>query len=450
MKYAVITFGCRVNQADSLGFEEELLARGAVPADPARADVVIVNTCSVTATADQGARQTIRRVARDNPGARIVVTGCYATRSPDEVAALPNVARVIPNDDKDRLIPLTLPYVTSAQRFGDGEGSCGAAIEPGVAGRTAFTLRVQTGCAEPCSYCIIPTTRGTPRSVPIDSVQREVARVAAAGFKEIALTGVHLGSYGRDLSPRVSLLDLLLALEVRLKPDPTYEAAQHSPPGTEHPAPGTEHPALSTEHPAPLFRISSLEPMDCSREIVDLVANSDCFAPHFHLPLQHASNRVLQAMRRPYTLEQYAALVDGIRARIPNASIGSDVIVGFPSETDADFEQLCDYLERSPLTHVHVFPYSDRPGTVAAAMRDKVHGAVIRERGRRIRDIGQRLTTRFRESQVGTTHRALTLEDGSVAVTGNYLKVRIPPGRGRNEWIDVRIASDRRGELLGG
>jgi threonylcarbamoyladenosine tRNA methylthiotransferase MtaB len=444
-KYAVITFGCRVNQADSLGFEEELLARGAVPAEPAAADVVIVNTCSVTATADQGARQTIRRVARDNPAARIVVTGCYATRRPDEIRALPNVERVVSNDDKHTAIPLILRRAqderllgplalslskgepTTADR-GDGEGSCGAAIEPGVAGRTAFTLRVQTGCAEPCSYCIIPTTRGTPRSVPIDAVQREVARVAAAGFKEIALTGVHLGSYGRDLKPAVSLVDLLRALDRR-----SAEASR----------------AIAKLERL-LFRISSLEPMDCTTEIVDLVARSDRFAPHFHLPLQHASNRMLEAMCRPYTIEQYASLVDGIRWRIPHASIGSDIIVGFPGETDEDFAQLCRYLERSPLTHIHVFPYSDRPGTVAAAMRDKMPGAVVRERGRRIRDIGQRLTTSFRESQVGTTHRALTLEDGSVAVTGNYLKVRIPPGRVRNEWVDVRIASDRRGELLGG
>jgi threonylcarbamoyladenosine tRNA methylthiotransferase MtaB len=149
---------------------------------------------------------------------------------------------------------------------------------------------------------------------------------------------------------------------------------------------------------------------------------------------------VLQAMRRPYTIEQYAALVAGIRDRIPHASVGSDVIVGFPGETDEDFEQLYRYLERSPLTHLHVFPYSDRPGTVASTMRDKVPGAVVRDRGRRLREIGQRLTTRFRESQVGATYRALTLEDGSVAVTGNYLKVRIPPGHARNEWIRVRIA----------
>ena len=449
-KYAVITFGCRVNQADSLGFEEELLARGAVPAEPAAADVVIVNTCSVTATADQGARQTIRRLARDNPAARIVVTGCYATRRPDEIRALPNVERVVSNDDKPMLLQIVAQgsspaiaglkacappeTVSTAQRFGDGEGSCGAAIEPGVAGRTAFTLRVQTGCAEPCSYCIIPTTRGTPRSVPIEGVQREVARVAAAGFKEIALTGVHLGSYGRDLTPAVSLVDLLRALD-RRSADASRSIST------------LEREAVAERL---LFRISSLEPMDCTAEIVDLVARSERFAPHVHLPLQHASNRMLEAMRRPYTIEQYSSLVDGIRWRIPHASIGSDIIVGFPGETDEDFAQLCRYLERSPLTHIHVFPYSDRPGTVAAAMRDKVPGAVVRERGRRIRDIGQRLTTSFWESQVGTTHRALTLEDGSVAVTGNYLKVRIPHGRLRNEWVDVRIASDRRGELLGG
>jgi len=199
-----------------------------------------------------------------------------------------------------------------------------------------------------------------------------------------------------------------------------------------------------------LFRISSLEPMDCSREIVDLVAGSAAFAPHFHLPLQHASNRLLSAMRRPYTIDFYSSLVDGIRARIPHASIGSDIIVGFPGETDEDFERLAAYLERSPLTHIHVFPYSDRPGTPASTMPCKVAGTVIRERGRRVREIGQRLTTRFRDSQVGTTHRALTLEDGSLVVTGNYLKLRIPPGEPRNQWVHVRVASHDDGELLRG
>src|SRR5215510_10210682 len=188
MKYSVITFGCRVNQADSLGFEEELIGAGAEASSPERADLVIVNTCSVTATADQGARQTIRRVARDNPSARIVVTGCYATRRPDEVRALSNVMQVVPNDAKPRLIPLIAGRLSTAERFGDGDGACGAAVEPGVAGRTAYTLRVQTGCAEPCAYCIIPSTRGPPRSVPVAVIVQEIERVAAAGFKEIALT----------------------------------------------------------------------------------------------------------------------------------------------------------------------------------------------------------------------------------------------------------------------
>jgi threonylcarbamoyladenosine tRNA methylthiotransferase MtaB len=446
VKYSVVTFGCRVNQADSLGFEEELLASGAMSAAPQDADLVIVNSCSVTSAADQGTRQTIRRIARDNPAARIIVTGCYATRRPAEVAALPNVSRVVVNDDKPRLVQLLrrpektgenaeraennffsaffAPSAVFSDR--DTDGPCGSAIEPGVAGRTAFTLRVQTGCAEPCSYCIIPTTRGRPRSVPLETILREVERVTAAGFKEIALTGVHLGSYGRDLESRSSLTELLRALDssrVRL------------------PAAGPSHV---------LFRISSLEPMDCSREVVDLVASSDRFAPHFHLPLQHASNRLLAAMGRPYTIEYYASLVDDIRSRIPDASIGSDIIVGFPGETDDDFERLAAYLDRSPLTHIHAFPYSDRPGTVASAMSGKVDGVVVRERGRRIREIGRALSERFRSSQVGTTHQGLTLEDGTLVVTGNYLKVRIPAGRQRNEWVTVRFTSQDDGELLGG
>jgi len=423
MKYAVVTFGCRVNQADSLGFEEDLLARGALPVSPAEADLVLVNTCSVTATADQGARQTIRRIARDNPAARIVATGCYATRRPEEVLALPNVVRVVPNDHKPRTISLLATDfgLTTAARFGDGDGSCGSGIEPGVAGRTAFTLRVQTGCAESCSYCIIPSTRGRPRSVPIDDVLAHVKRVVAAGFKEIALTGVHLGSYGRDLAPQLSLADLLRALRAE---------------------------SLAPNRESRLFRISSLEPMDCSREVVDLVAAGGVFAPHFHLPLQHASNRLLAAMRRPYSVEYYAALVDEIRRRLPHASIGSDVIVGFPGETDEDSEQLANYLERSPLTHVHVFPYSDRPGTDAASMPGRAGGAVVRERGRRIRQIAQRLSQRFRESQVGSIRPALTVDDGRSIVTDNYLKLRVPEGRARNEHVRVQVLSAHDGAVV--
>jgi threonylcarbamoyladenosine tRNA methylthiotransferase MtaB len=197
-----------------------------------------------------------------------------------------------------------------------------------------------------------------------------------------------------------------------------------------------------------MFRISSLEPMDCTPEVVRLVAERECFAPHFHLPLQHASDRMLAAMRRPYTAARSAALVDEVRSRMPHAAIGTDVIVGFPGETERDFEQLARYLETSPVTHVHVFPYSDRPGTVAAALDGKIPGAAIRERARRVREISAGLWRRFRADQRGTVHRALTLEDGSLAVTGNYLKLRIPPGRARNEWVSVRVVDDERGELV--
>ena len=430
MKYSVITFGCRVNQADSLGFEESLRERGATAAPPEDADVVIVNTCSVTASADQGARQTIRRIARTNPSARIVVTGCYATRRPDEVAMLPSVVRVVTNAEKDRLVG----YLTTAERFGNGEGSCGAAIEPGVAGRTAFTLRVQTGCDEQCSYCIIPSTRGLPRSLAPETVRAEVARVAAAGFKEIALTGVHLGSYGEDLAMPATLFELLKSLVTS-----EAESLRSRPRDGEVAADAWGWGPTRVRDAHVLFRISSLEPMDCTPEIVSLIAEHDCFAPHLHLPLQHASNRLLEAMRRPYTVEQYATLVDDIRTRIPHAAIGSDIIVGFPGETEEDVAQLLTYLEGSPLTHLHVFPYSDRPGTEATGMSNKVPGDLVRDRARRVREVSARLSARFHAEQVGRAFRALTIEDGSLVVTGNYLKLRIPAGLLRNEWVSVRV-----------
>ncbi len=424
MKYSILTFGCRVNQADSIGFEEELLARGHASSDVADADLVVVNTCSVTATADHAARQSIRRIARLNPGARVVVTGCYATRRPEELRDLPNITSVVPNDGKPNLIQLVLDSrsgvglveddETTASMPGLGDGDCGAHIKPGIAGRTAFTLRVQTGCAEPCAYCIIPSTRGKPRSRPVAEVVAEAARVREAGFKEIAITGVHLGGYGRDLAPECSLLELLRALETV---------------------------AFSGGSDI-LFRISSLEPKDCTPDIIDVVSGSRAFAPHFHLPLQHASARMLDAMRRPYTIDSYSAIVDRIRERLPTASIGSDLIVGFPGETDADADELANYLERSPLTHLHVFPYSDRPGTAAALLTPKVPGLVIRERASRLRQISERLSRRFKQSQRGIIHRALTIDDGSTVVTGNYLKLRIADGLPRNVWVDVQVDDD--------
>ena len=269
LKYSIITFGCRVNQADSLAIARDLHVRGAVEASPQDAELVVVNTCSVTATADQGVRQTVRRVVRDNPGVRVIVTGCYATRRPDEIRELPNVLHVVSNDEKDDLVErlasqIGLPRledVTTAVRYGSGDGSCGETLSPGTAGRTALTLRVQTGCDETCSYCIIPTTRGKGRSRPLNAVVRQIEDAVASGYREIAIAGVHLGSYGRDLNDGTSLTALVRVLS-------EWDADV-------------------------LFRISSLEPMDCTAEIVDLISSSPRLAPHFHLPLQHASNRIL-------------------------------------------------------------------------------------------------------------------------------------------------------------
>ena len=409
MKYSVVTFGCRVNQADSLAIEGELRARGGVTVPPDEADVVVVNTCSVTATADQGARQTIRRVARANPSVRVIVTGCYATRAPADVTCLPNVAQVVPNSRKEELVRLIEegPAQSTADRFGLGDGPCGSAVAPGVAGRTAFTLRVQTGCNEHCSYCIIPTTRGDSRSKQIDEVIRDVYRAVAAGYKEIALTGVHLGSYGRDLPQPSTLAELLRRLAQG--PDDV------------------------------LFRVSSLEPMDCTPDVISLAASSSRIAPHFHLPLQHGADAMLRAMRRPYTASYYSELVHRIVRLLPHASIGSDVIVGFPGETDAQFEESLSVLRGLPLSHLHVFPYSDRPGTEASTRHPKVDGLAIRERARRVREIGAEMTRRFRSAQAGSVRRALVVDDGWSAVTDNYVKVRLERQAERNTWMSVTL-----------
>jgi threonylcarbamoyladenosine tRNA methylthiotransferase MtaB len=415
VKYSIITFGCRVNQADSMAIARDLHACGAVETTPHDAELVVINSCSVTAAADQGVRQTVRRIVRDNPSSRVVITGCYATRRPDEVSQLPNVTHIVTNDGKDDLVhrlglSIGLPHRderTTAVRYGNGDGPCGDSWSPGTVGRTALTLRVQTGCDEKCSYCIIPTTRGKGRSRPLNEVVQQIENAVAAGYREVAIAGVHLGSYGRDLNGSTSLTTL-----VRTLADWNADV---------------------------LFRISSLEPMDCTPAIVDMVAASPRLAPHFHLPLQSGADAVLRAMRRPYTASAFVELVTHIRERMPHASIGSDLIVGFPGESRAHFAETEALLSDLPLTHLHVFPYSDRPGTDAAALGERLDGAVIRERGQRIRDIGHQMSMRFRQSQRGTTRRALTIDDGWSAVTDNYLKVKLETRHPRNEWVHATI-----------
>jgi threonylcarbamoyladenosine tRNA methylthiotransferase MtaB len=399
VKFSVLSFGCRTNQADSCRIERRMIEDGGVSSPPGEADVVVVNTCTVTAAADQAARHAIRRVARLNPQAKIHVTGCYAARRPDEIGRLPGVV-LLP-----RLVdtPTELPVTERA--------APAASLHPGDRGRTAYPLRVQNGCDERCAYCIVPSTRGPGRSLPLRAVLDEVRGLSEAGFRQVWLTGVHLGSWGRDLQPPRSLFDLLQALD--------REAA-----------------SLDIT-----FRLSSLEPMDCGDEIVDLVAASPRFAPHLHLPLQHASNRILAAMRRPYTADRYREIVCRVRDRMPDAAIGTDLIVGFPGEAARDFDLQRQALDEWPLTHLHVFPYSDRPGTAAARMDERVPGAEIRRRAEQLRAIGREKTARFYERMVGRELSALTIEDGSLALTDNYLKLQIAPGRARNERIRVRPVS---------
>jgi len=411
LKFAVLTFGCRTNEADSCRLERDLAAAGAAAASAEEAEVVVVNTCTVTAAADQAARQAIRRIARVNPGARIVATGCYATRRPGDVAALPRVSLLVPNGHKREIGQLAIGQLASWHLTDDHP-------VPGMRGRTTYPLKVQTGCDEACSYCIVPSTRGPARSVGLEDVLDEARRLAAAGFLEVVLTGVHLGAWGRDLSPARNLADLLAALHV---------------------VPG-----------AVRFRLSSLEPMDCSPAVVEAVAGSRRFQPHFHLPLQHASDGMLRAMRRPYTLASYRRLVERIREQIPDAAIGSDVIAGFPGERDQDAAEVEEYLSRSPITHLHVFPYSARPGTAAASIEPKVPAAAIRARAERLRAVGRALTSRFEASHLGRVLDGLTLSDGTIVLTDNFLKVRVPPGRRRNERVRVRVtsAAPLQGEIL--
>ena len=395
MSYAVVTFGCRVNQADSLALEAVLSASWGRRASPDAADVVLVNTCAVTAGAEHSARQAIARVARVNPDARIFATGCYATRDAAALRVLPGVRAVWPNDCKERLLDRGIP----------GAGLAG----PGVRGRTALFLRIQTGCDQPCAYCTIPATRGRPRSLAVARVVAAADLAARQGYGEVVLTGVHAGAYGRDLDPPATLSDLIEALgscDARLR-----------------------------------FRLSSIEPMDCSDRLLAAIERSQRVVPHFHLPLQHGSNEVLARMRRPYRVEQWLRLVGAIRGQWPCAAIGTDVIAGFPGETKDEFEATLGVLRRCPLGYLHAFPYSDRPGTEASSMPAKVPAATIRRRVAALRAIGDERRAAFAAAQVGGVRDAITLRDPTVALTDNYLKVRIPPGHAPNTRLAVRITS---------
>jgi threonylcarbamoyladenosine tRNA methylthiotransferase MtaB len=435
-EFFVQNFGCRATQADGAAIELELAEKGLLrAASPQAADVVVLNTCTVTASADHDARAAIRRVHRENPGAQILVTGCYAQRAPQEIAALPGVTWVVGNSHKHRVAeiaaagrvadsaaPSFVPLeklALSAPAFtliGDIFAHTELIAAPVFAGdnlaeRTRPNLKVQDGCNNRCSFCIIPSVRGQSRSMHLDRVLAEADALVRAGYREIVLSGINLGRWGRDFQPQQRFADLLRALLQRT---------------------GIEK-----------LRISSVEPMDWTDELIELAAGSPRIAKHAHVPLQSGSDRILRAMHRRYRPWHYAEKLRKIREAMPDAAIGGDVMVGFPGETAELFEESRSFIEHLPFTYLHVFTYSSRPGTPSAAMPNQVPVHVARARNRILRELAAKKNLEFRRLFVGKTLEVITLHNGDAesteALGDNYLKVRIAGHHGPNQMMKVDI-----------
>jgi threonylcarbamoyladenosine tRNA methylthiotransferase MtaB len=452
--FHIENFGCRATQADAAAIERQLLDRGYdASADSVGADVIVVNTCTVTAAADAQARGAIREFARQSAGARIVVTGCYAQRAPEELAALPGVAWVVGNSHRteiprivseirvagfarhQEMVPLAkLAFPSPANLPPDDIARAKiltgdifelneiavAPVDGGEAGHTRPTLKIQDGCDNRCAYCVIPFVRGRSRSLAPDRVVAEISRLVECGAQEIVLSGINLGSYGRDLTPRVEFADVLRRI--------------------------LDETSLAR------LRISSIEPMDVTQDLIEVFASTDRIARHFHIPLQSGSDKVLAAMHRRYRAEQYARHAELIREWMLEAAIGADVIAGFPGESDADHRATCELVEQLPLTYLHAFSFSVRPGTGAAKLEEGVPSDVIRERARELRAIGARKKRAFAADQVGKRLRVLTLntnekeksedrENVSRAISSNYLDLRVAGRFPANQWLDVEITS---------
>jgi threonylcarbamoyladenosine tRNA methylthiotransferase MtaB len=437
--FFIQNFGCRATQADASAICHDLLSRGyrAVESD-ASADIVVLNTCTVTAAADAEARESIRRIHRQNPAARIVATGCYAQRAPEELAALPGVSWVVGNSHQHSIASLaagSADFVPLSAVSGDAPASSRILREemsahvPPLASphhfddlrdnvfadaRTRPTLKIQDGCNHRCAYCIIPVVRGRSRSMQPTTVLAEIHRLVETGAQEIVLSGIDLGSYGRDLTPRVSLQALVRR--------------------------------IIDETDLPSLRLSSIEPIDVIQDFIALVASEPRIAPHFHMPLQSGSDRILRAMHRWYRAPHYARRVELIRETLPHAAIGADVIVGFPGETADDHAATMIFISALPLSYLHVFSFSPRPGTEATNLVGAVPAHAIHERARQLRALAQKKSREFHASQQGRKTRVLTLdrqgENWTGAITGNYLNVRVAGSWPRNRWLDVTIPAD--------
>lgn len=430
MRVAIKTLGCKINQYDSAVIQERLARESCslVPfEDPA--DVYVLNTCTVTDRADWEARQLVRKARRRSPSARVVVTGCYAQVSPDEVSRVPGVDFVVGLNRMDELVG----YVADRQSGAGPAVSVGnPRDERGVGvlgarrflGRTRAFLKVQEGCNFACSYCIIPTARGRSRSVPPEQVLEQVRGLAEAGFPEIVLTGIHLGGYGYDLAPRVSLSVLVRRI--------------------------AESGLIRR------LRLSSLDPREVTDELLAVMADSEVICPHLHVCVQAGEDGILKKMRRNYDTAYFARLMARARGKLPRAALGTDVIVGFPGETEASFGASLDFLEDQPLTYFHVFPYSARRGTPAADMSGQIPPVERKERSRRARELGTRKKHEFYRSEVG--RRVSVLVEEPVAgepgalkgYSRNYLPVALAGGADlAHREVRVRLQGWSRGRLWG-
>jgi threonylcarbamoyladenosine tRNA methylthiotransferase MtaB len=425
--YFVQNFGCRATQADGAALETLLAAKGLEAAgERSAADLVVLNTCTVTSSADDDVRQTIRRVHRENPAAQILVTGCYAQRAPEELACMPGVEWVIGNSHKTQIADLVttetrrnpLHIIGSAGTPYHGNIHVGdifaqhdflsAPVEDAAGDRTRPNLKIQDGCNNRCSFCIIPFVRGRSRSAPVEQVVDQV-RGLAGRYREIVLSGINLGRWGREPGSHMRLADL-----IRL---------------------------LLAETGVERLRLSSVEPMDFSDDLLGLMAASPRIAKHVHAPLQSGSDRTLRRMHRKYRPRHYADRVLKARELMPDAAIGADVMVGFPGETDVDFDESRRFIESLPFTYLHVFTYSERPGTPAAGYPGAVPMPERKRRNHVLRELAEAKNREFRQRMVGRTLSAVTLHETRTALTGNYLKVQLTTPREPNSIVDVRIGS---------
>jgi threonylcarbamoyladenosine tRNA methylthiotransferase MtaB len=413
----VQSFGCRASQADGAGLETAFEQNGlAAVRSPAEADLVVLNTCTVTATADSDARHTVRRLQRENPSAKILVTGCYAQRAPEELATLPGVTWVVGNSHKTLIPDIVLREQGKAEEYhgqvfasdiANTREFLAAPVVDAYSERSRPTLKVQDGCSNKCSFCIIPSVRGRSRSASLQSVLAQVNDLAAR-YAEVVLSGINLGRWGRDLPGNLRFVDLIREI---LKQTTVQR-----------------------------LRISSVEPMDWSNELLQLMAEEPRIAQHIHIPLQSGSDAVLKRMFRKYRTRHYASRLELAHQLMPDAAIGADVMTGFPGESDAEFEETKRFVEEQPFTYLHVFTYSERPGTAAASSNQQVPVALRRERTRLLRELSDRKNLEFRRRMIGRTLPAVTLHDAK-ALTSNYLPLELLSPRPSNFLIDTKIGA---------